>query len=93
MPHHPVPWPDAVPSYYAGSVCTAVNMEREVLTKKAPVQASVCPEASSDQASALLDDKDLDRGWVDVEGDSEGVETALFNPKLPLISIQDCHPF
>ena len=47
---------------------TAVNTEREVMTKKAPVQAPVCPKASSDQASALLDDKCLNRG----RGKSEG---------------------
>ncbi len=57
MPRHPVPWPDAVPTYQAGSVFTAVNTEREVMTKKAPVQAPVCRKGSSDQASALLDDK------------------------------------
>ncbi len=38
---------------------TALNMEQEVLTKKTPVQAPVCPKASSDQASALLDVKYL----------------------------------
>ncbi len=43
--------------YQAGSVFTAVNTEREVMTKKAPVQAPVCRKGSSDQASALLDDK------------------------------------
>ncbi len=40
---------------------TAVNTAREVMTKKAQVQALVCRKVSSDQASALLDDEYLDK--------------------------------